>query len=258
MSKELKKVDNREIKKSKIGKLDLAKINTKALTKALDDISIPRLFYQLVIFVLDASESMTRKGISGNTKGSEIHDQIIPIIERLKESKNSNSFDISMYAFSQNHKEFVSMTTPKDINLSSSFNPCDHVDNYQTFAEPVFLEVEKKIENYLTINKNKNSQAMIVFLGDGDIYDYPEVNNICTRLKSNKKVTILSYLLEDKTWIQFLSKEKLERLQNNIKNMSSKDANGLNFFESKVNPEEIRKHMIKSITTVSKINFKSI
>jgi hypothetical protein len=43
---------------------------------------------------------MTWEGVTGKTKGSEIHDQIIPIIERLRNSKNSNSFDINMFAFS--------------------------------------------------------------------------------------------------------------------------------------------------------------
>ncbi len=255
MSKELQKLNKSEITQSSKKKLDLSSINVGALSASLGELSIPRLFYQLVVFVLDASESMTWEGISGKTKGSEIHNQITPIIERLRNSKNSNSFDISMYAFSQSHKEFIPMTTPKEINIESvSFNPCDHVPNYQTYAEPVFLEVEKKIESYLTEKNNKNSQAMIVFLGDGDIYDYPKVNDICVRLKSNKKVTILSYLLEDKTWAEELSEEKLYSLKSNIKNMSSQDANGLNFFESKVNPEEIRKHMIKSISTVSKID----
>ena len=255
MSKDLQKADKNGLTKSKTGKIDFANFSIDTFAKTMATTELPRLFYQLVVFVLDASESMTWEGVTGKTKGSEIHDQIISIIERLRNSKNSNSFDINMYAFSQSHEEFIPMTSPKDINLVGvSFNPCDYVGNYQTYAEPVFLEVEKKIENYLTTNRDKNCQAMIVFLGDGDIYDYPKVNKICTRLKSNKKVTILSYLLEDKTWVQDLSEDELNVLQNNIKDMSSKDANGLNFFESKVNPEEIRKHMIKRISTVSKID----
>jgi len=255
MSKELQKTDKIGLVDTKKGKLDLLNINTTALTACLDDLAIPRLFYQLVVFVLDASQSMTWDGISGKTKGNEIHDQIIPIIERLQKSKNSYSFDLSMFAFSQSHEEFIPMTTLKDLNLEGvSFNPCDYVDNYQTYAEPVFLEVEEKIESYLTSHKDKNSQAMIVFLGDGDIYDYSKVIEICDRMKVNNKVTILSYLLEDKKWKENWSIDKLDRLKVNIQNISSKDANGVNFFESKVDPEEIRKHMIKSISTVSKID----
>jgi hypothetical protein len=255
MSKELQKQGKGGLKNSRIGKLDLLNINTSALSACLNDIAIPRLFYQLVIFILDASESMTQKGISGNSKGEEVRDQIAPIIKRLKNSKNSNSFDISMYAFSQNHTEFIVMETPHLIDSKSiDFNPCSHVGNYQTYAEPVFLEVEEKINNYLFTNKGKNCQTMIVFLGDGDIYDYQKVLSVCERLKKERKTTILSYLLEDITWSKKLSKDNLNILRNNIKSMSSKDANGINFFESKVNPEEIRKHMIKSISTVSKID----
>lgn len=255
MSKEVQKKGKGGLNTSRLEKLDLLNINTSALSASLNKIAIPRLFYQLVVFILDASESMTRKGISGNQKGEEVRDQIAPIIKRLKNSKNSNSFDISMYAFSQSHNEFVVMETPDLIDSKSiDFNPCSHVGNYQTYAEPVFLEVEEKINNYLLRNKDKNCQTMVVFLGDGAIYDYEEVLNICKRLKKVSKTTILSYLLEDVMWSNELSNESLNRLRNNIKSMSSKDVNGINFFESKVNPEEIRKHMIKSISTVSKID----
>jgi uncharacterized protein YegL len=255
MSKELQKSSKIEITTTGKKKLDLSKINVEALSASLSEMSIPRLFYQLVVFVLDASQSMTWEGISGKTKGDEIHDQIIPIIERLQQSKNSNSFDLSMYAFSQSHEEFIPLSTLKNLNIEGvSFNPCDYVGNFQTYAEPVFLEVEEKIERYLMNHKDKNSQAMIIFLGDGDIYDYSKVFDICNRLKNNSKVTILSYLLEDKNWKEKLSLDDLDKLKVNIKNISSKDVNGVNFFESKVDPEEIRKHMIKSISTVSKID----
>lgn len=254
MSKEIQKknkTNNNTVKK----KLDFSNVNSKALAKSLEDLSIPRLFHQLVVFILDASESMTWEGISGKSKGEEIKSQIIPIIERLRSSKNENSFDIAMYAFSHGFKEFISTTPPKDIDLNSlSLNPCEHIENQGTFAEPVFLEVEKKIENYLKKHKTKSAQAMIVFLGDGAIHDYPKVLKVCERIRKDEKVTILSYLLEDKGWKQKYSVDDLNFVRENIKTMSSKDSNGINFFESKVDPEEIRKHMIKSISTISKIN----
>lgn len=255
MSKDLQKSNKTTLKNSAKGKLDLTTFNMQKFAQVMAVTELPRLYYQLVVFVLDASESMTWMGVSGKSKGEEVHNQIIPIIERLRNSKNENSFDISMYAFSQGHKEFLPSTSPKKIDLNGlSFNPCDHVGNYQTYAEPVFLEVESKIEKYLDKYKNKNTQAMIVFLGDGDIYDYPEVIEICERIKKNKKTTILSYLLEDKKWKENLSDYELNTLKTNIKNMSSKDSNGLSFFDSQVDPEEIRKHMIKSISSVSKID----
>ena len=72
MSKDLQKTDKNDINISKSGKLDLLNINTSALTASLNDLAIPRLFYQLVIFVLDGSGSMTYPGISGNSKGEEV------------------------------------------------------------------------------------------------------------------------------------------------------------------------------------------
>jgi len=55
-------------------------------------------------------------------------------------------------------------------------------------------------------------------------------------------------------WKNTLSENRLKDFQNNIKSLSSIDSNGLHFFHSKVDPIEIRNHMIKSISTVSKIN----
>jgi hypothetical protein len=256
MSKEIQKHSDPNIQnRTSVKKLDLTAINHGALSASLGELSIPRLYYQLIVFVLDASQSMTWEGLSGKSKGEEIHDQIIPIIERLKTSKNKKSFDISMYAFSENYTNFLSITNPEMIDLTKvNFNPCSYVNNYRTYAEPVLLEVENEINSYLSKHKGKSSQAMIIFLGDGAIHDYSKVIEICNRLNTDKRITILSYLLEDKAWKAQLTQEELEGLKENIKRMSSKDSNGLSFFESKVDPEEIRNHMIKSISTVSKID----
>ena len=45
-----------------------------------------------------------------------------------------------------------------------------------------------------------------------------------------------------------------EEVQNKLKKFASNEKNGHNFFTSNIDPEEIRKHMIKSISTVSKID----
>lgn len=87
MSKAIQKTKGNKIDKSKTGKLNLLDINTNALTAALNDLAVPRLFYQLVIFVLDGSGSMTYPGISGNSKGEEVENAVKKVIERLINSK---------------------------------------------------------------------------------------------------------------------------------------------------------------------------
>ncbi len=254
MSDKLIKTDSNLIKGGSKNKLDLSNFNSKSYSEALSKFEIPRLFYQLVIFVLDASESMTWEGITGKSKGEEVHEQIIPIIDRLQSSKNKNCFDINMHAFSMSSKEFVIETNVVKIDLNEAdFNPCNQLGNYKTYMSKTLKIVESKVNKYYK-NHDQNSQALIILLSDGALDDYEESYEICSRIKSNKKTTIASYLLEDKNWKTSLSDERLKEYQDNIKNLSSIDSNGINFFHSKVNPEEIRNHMIKSISTISKID----
>ena len=117
-------------------KLDLSSINQKSLAGALAKVELPRLFYQLVIFVLDASESMTWEGLTGRSKGEEMGAQLPQIIERLKTSKNKNCFDLSMIAFSSSTNHFLPPTNITNIDLNGvDLNPCTKVGNYQTFME---------------------------------------------------------------------------------------------------------------------------
>jgi uncharacterized protein YegL len=253
MSKEIQKVDS-TISTTKTNKLDLSKFNNAALSSALANIELPRLFHQLVIFILDASESMTWEGISGETKGEEIHNQIVPIIERLQSSKNKNCFDVSMIAFSQETNEFIKNKKATEIDTKNfDFNPCSHVGNYKTEIVKSLAITEDRINSYFKKNSS-SSQALIIILSDGALDDQLEALEICRNLKNNNKVTIASYLLEDMNWKNTLSENRLKLFQNNIKELSSLDSNGLHFFHSKVDPTEIRNHMIKSISTVSKID----
>lgn len=253
MSKEIQKLDS-SISAKKTNKLDLSKFNNAALSSALSNIELPRLFHQLVVFILDASESMTWEGISGKTKGEEIHDQIVPIIERLQASKNKNCFDISMIAFSQESKEFIKTKRVTEINTTNfDFNPCSHVCNYKTEIVESLSMTKDTITTYFK-NNISNSQALVIILSDGALHDQEKAMEICHNLKQNNKVTIASYLLEDMNWKNTLSENRLKDFQNNIKSLSSKDSNGIHFFHSKVDPGEIRNHMIKSISTVSRID----
>lgn len=253
MSKEIQKVDS-SLSPKNTNKLNLSKFNNAALSSALSNIELPRLFHQLVVFILDASESMTWEGISGKAKGEEIHDQIVPIIERLQASKNKNCFDISMIAFSQESKEFIKTIKVTEINTTNfDFNPCSHVGNYKTEIVESLAIAENTINTYLTKNSS-NAQALVIILSDGALDDQLEALEICQSLKQNNKITIASYLLEDMNWKNTLTENRLIDFQNNIKSLSSKDSNGIHFFHSKVDPGEIRNHMIKSISTVSKID----
>lgn len=232
-------------------KLDLSGINQKSLAGALSKFELPRLFYQLIIFILDASESMTWDGITGIPKGEELSHQLPPIIDRLQKSKNKNCFDISMIAFSQTTNVFLPLSNVTKIDLNElDFNPCNKVDNYQTYMEESLNIAEDMVNEYFA-NHHDNSQAIILILTDGDINDHQNCLEITDRLKKNNRITISSCLFEDKNWNDTLDSNSLEQIKSNVKTLASSSASGESYFVSKIDPEEIRKHMQKSISTTS-------
>lgn len=235
-------------------KLDLSAINQKSLAGALSKAELPRLFYQLVIFILDASQSMTWEGLTGIPKGEELSLQLPQIIDRLQKSKNKNCFDISMIAFSQTTNVFLPLTNVTKIDLNElDLNPCNKVGNYQTYMEES-LNIAEDMVNHYFANHQDHSQAIILILTDGGINDFENCQEITDRLKSNNRITLSSCLFEDKNWNDTLDSNSLYQIKSNVKSLASSSPSGESYFVSKIDPEEIRKHMLKSISTVSKID----
>lgn len=251
MSKELQKSGGNGLKKSKTGKLDLLNINTTALNASLNDLAIPRLFYQLVVFVLDGSGSMTYPGMSGKSKGEEIEHAVKQVINRLLKSKNKNSFDINIWAYA-NESVQISHTIPvESFNLNQNINPCDYIQKYDgTDLISTLDSVKKECENYLTINTNKNAQVLVLILSDGALDKYEQSYLLCDSIKKIENVTVSSIFYESKTWQENYDVQDIEVLQKDMENLASDST----LFTSTLDPEEIRKHMIKSISTVSKID----
>lgn len=232
------------------GKVDQIQSLAKAKQSALAQVELPRLFYQLVIFVLDGSDSMNWKGKSGKSKGEEIDEVIKPIISRLKQSKNSNSFDISAWAYSEDSVPFLPITAVKKIDDEFDFNPTNHIDTYRTYVSETLKNSLGQAEIYLENNKGKNSQVLILLLSDGDFHDTESAIELSEKIIDNPHITLSSSFLETAN----MQEEYIEACQQNlIKMTSSFEGDDLYYFKSTVDPDEIRKHMIKSISTVSKI-----
>lgn len=272
MTKEIQKIAKTELVSSNKKKLDLTKINTEALSASLGDLSIPRLFYQLVIFVIDGSNSMHGKTSKGNSKAKEIDNSIRLVIRRLKESKNSNSFDIAFVAFSDDFDKSYGIRNINDIKPNDSFNPFDYIKLPKgTYLEKAFVYIEQITDEYLSTNRDKNAQVLIQILSDGAIDDFTAAQDIISKLKKNEKVTIACQFIESNidensqyySWneatgkIDYNSKWTIEQVKQSRTRVSNKFktlATSEDLFITSPNPEEIRKHMIKSISTVSKID----
>ena len=172
MSKEIQKSDSSELLKSSKKKLDLSTINSGALSASLSELSIPRLFYQLVIFVIDGTGSMTWEGKTGKSKGLEVNETITKILERLYNSKNKNSFDVAVYGFAENHKTILDITQLTNIDYKHfDFNPTSYFTDgymYEYLDDTLDIVIDSSFK-YLDVNKDQNSQSLVIMLNDGAI-----------------------------------------------------------------------------------------
>lgn len=271
MSNEIVKSENGNLANKPVSnKLAQLKSNFNTLSKALTEIEIPRLFHQLVIFVIDGSNSMHGKTINGISKAAEIDKSIKLIIERLKESKNHNSFDISFVAFSEDFNVDFGIKGLKFINSNDTFNPFDYVKQPKgTKLKEVLKHVEKISLEYLSSNIDKSSQVLIQILSDGSLDDYSDSLEIINSLKLNNKITIACQFIESEiceneeyySWDESTGKidhnakwtiEQVKASRIRVSNKFKLFASNENLFVTSPNPEEIRNHMIKSISTTSR------
>ena len=231
-----------------LGKLSMS---NKGKNSALTKVELPRLFYQSVIFVIDGSGSMHGAGKTGKTKGEEVSGIIEPVVDRLKSSKNHNCFDVSTFVYAKDYKLVLDNTAVKNIGNDTSFNPNDYRVGATTYIADCLQKAGEHAENYLKTHREKNAQVLMIVLSDGAIFDIEEAEPIAKSLIENPKITISSAFLET----EGMKEETLEYCQNKMKKITSTSNIAVDhFFASTVDPEVIRKHMIKSISTVSKID----
>jgi hypothetical protein len=253
MSNEIKKLNQTLQKQKKLGSSLSSKIlkNLENAGAELDEYELPRMFNQLVIFVLDGSGSMTFNGESGKSKGHEVHQAVIGVKKRLLQSKNKLSFDCASIAFARDTSIMHGVKNIKEYDLATDlFNPCEFSDNKDaTMIEHALEEANSIANEYLVRYKDQNTKVLICILGDGEINDY----NFAIDLKNNKlineKIIIATILFETPDWIADKDTSELNAIRNNFIKLASSGS----FYASAVDAETIRAHMIQSITKVSNI-----
>lgn len=251
MGNQIQKTDKNEIITS-TGKSPLDKLNnlTSGLSAALSKMELPRQFSQLVLFVLDGSNSMTWDGASGFSKGHEIHQSVVNVMERLQSSKNRASFDIGFWAFSNESVEMYPVKQLKDYNLvKDCFNPCEFIsDGGATYLTETFQSVEKVVHDYLEEHKELNRKALVILLSDGELHDYEEVIQLKSKFQ-NELVVFSSIFFESLDWGDNYEDWEIDEIKEHLSNLASEEA----FFLSTVDAEQIRKHMIQSVTKISNV-----
>lgn len=251
MSNEIEKSNTSLNNPTPISKGKFASGMMAGLQASLGQVELPRMFNQLVLFILDGSGSMTADGISGKTKGYEVHNSVINVLQRLQESKNKASFDVGFIAFAEDSVEMFPIKKVTNYSLTKDcFNPCEFIKNYKRTNLHASLEkVSELSTDYFNKYKGSNVGVLIIILGDGALHDYQKCFVLKEQLNKNDKITFSSILLETPEWQQKYSKNTIEEIREFFKNLASEGAGYL----STVDPEKIRKHMIQSITKVSKL-----
>ncbi len=211
----------------------------------------PRMFNQLVIFLLDGSGSMTYPGKTGKSKGYEVHQSTIVVLERLQKSKNVRSFDVAFWAFANESIEMFPVKSVKEVNLQNDcFNPCEFInDHSKTLLTETLLRAYDQAKNYLNNYEGQNTKVLLIILGDGAINDYSECLELKNTISNNKDISFSSILFESPNFELELGKEALQELNSDFSNLASSHAD----YMSTVDPEKIRSHMIQSITKVSNV-----
>ena len=249
MGNEIQKTDANEVVSS--GKSPLDKLNNlnSGLSAALSKMELPRQFSQLVLFVLDGSNSMTLDGTSGFSKGHEIHQSVVKVLERLQSSKNKASFDVGFWAFANESKEMYPVKQLKDYDLvKDCFNPCEFItEGEATYLSETLQSVEIVVNDYLDEQK-----ALIILLSDGELHDYEEVIELKSKYQSDL-VVFSSIFFESLDWEDIYEKWEMDEIKENLSNLASEEA----YYLSTVDAEQIRKHMIKSVTKISNVLIQS-
>ncbi len=233
-------------------KSPLDKLNNlnSGLSAALSKMELPRQFSQLVLFVLDGSNSMTWDGTSGFSKGQEIHQSVVKVLERLQSSKNKSSFDVGFWAFANESKEMYPVRPVKEYDLvNNCFNPCEFINSgNSTRLSDTLNSVEKIVEDYLEKNKEQIRKALVIILSDGEIFDYEKVIEVKSRM-DNGLVVFSSIFFDSLEWDDIYDENQIEQMKKNLSKLASNDA----YYLSSIDPEQIRKHMIQSVTKISNI-----
>jgi uncharacterized protein YegL len=251
-------------------KLKLSREQLSNMKSSLSVQKLPRLYNQLVIFIIDGSRSMKTQSINKIPKCQDIDINIRGVINRLRDSKNSLSFDVAVIAFSDHHTNCFGIKGVTEIESGFCFDPVKIIKEPKgTYLRAPLLETKAIIESYFKKYKDKNNSALILLMTDGILDDYNTSLEAAKEIKGIENVTISVAYLEDEisenskwhTWNEKTGEmdESVEVSHEDVRKGRIKVSEKLSVFASEnafyvktIDPEKIRKHMINSISLTSK------
>lgn len=231
---------------------------------------VPRIYNQLVLFVLDGSRSMQSLSPNKIPKSQDIHNNVQLVLDRLRKSKNKTSFDIGMIAFSDECKDVFGVKELKDVSVSQSFNSIELLGKPgNTRFLPALMEAERMINEYFSsIENDLPRNALVLLMTDGIMDDYQDSLTKIEGLKLMSNVTVsvmyLTALIEDGSkwygWneetgemdysVEFTVEEVRERRKKRAEKLVNY-ATSESYFMVTMDAEGVRNHMIKSISDTS-------
>ena len=191
---------------------------------------------------------MTFAGNSGRAKGEEVSEAVRSVVDRLRTSKNKDCFDVIMWGYGNSSDQILPQTPVGKINQDSSFNPCKYISDYtNTKLHPALKDVQGSIQNYLRKHDRPGvpAKAMVLILSDGALSDQEICLKTTNEFKLDARVHISSMFFESAG----VQKSVDVELQKNLRELASGDE----LFRSSSNIDEIRDHMIHSISSISEL-----
>lgn len=248
--------------------LKLGQRSQMAAAAAKGEMALPRLFNQLVVFILDGSNSMLGEGATGNTKGEELHDAVVQVLDRLRQSRNKNCFDISCWVYSSDHKQVLRPTPITDERvMGMSFDPTKHIKSKGTKVSAALEGAFDEARSYLDEHSGKQTKVLFLLLSDGGLHDTPKALKLVETIRTTTGMILATIFFESEVpdmirgWVNEETGEPVpgepmsgetynQRGADTMRKMSSDEKD---HFTSTVDPEKIRNQMIKSISKVSQV-----
>jgi hypothetical protein len=131
-----------------------------------------------------------------------------------------------------------------------SFDPTGHIEAKDTYVAPALNAAREEAEAYLKANAGKRAQALIILLSDGALHDEEEALELTAEIKSisGAALSTIFYGTDPRILrMRGVDEDYNEQCAEVLKEMATSEA----FHTSTLDPEEVRKHMIRSISSVS-------
>ncbi|RKQ42909.1 von Willebrand factor type A domain-containing protein [Roseivirga pacifica] len=266
---DLIKHQGKDLERKISDKINLSSSKLATLSKALSK-KRPRIFYQLIIFVIDGSNSMNAKTKERISRAQAVHNSVTETLDRINRSKNRECFDLCFIYFSDDFTVDIECQNITTLDQNNDYNPLRKITPRGTFAEGALKEAFSIGRQYCIDNESNDHQVLINLLSDGSFDDRALSKKVIDQIHKEDKFEMSCQYFEREidfsttyyAWDEAndeidksspCTPEEAQAYDKKHAEKFKKFVTQPELFLSSTNTEIIRNHMIKSISVVSKL-----